>query len=296
MAIDGFTLVAQIVNFVLLLVLLRAFLYRPIKRVMAERERRIAEEHAAAERARTEAEARVAELQREREDLERHRRERLAEIEREAEAERERHLREARAEAEAARTAWREALAREQTDLADTVRQQVASVLADALRRGWRELADDDLEARAVRRFAQRLHDLDDTTRADLVAAVRDGHLTFATAFESSEEQREALLAAVREAVGRAGATTAAGGGRKQARAADAERAPDDARALDARFVRDPDLLAGVALRAGDVRIGWSARAQVEDLERAWRDASPEGTSAAGATAAGASAAGTGGT
>lgn len=282
MAIDGFTLVAQIVNFVLLLVLLRAFLYRPIKRVMAERERRIAEEHAEAERARAEAEERAADLQREREELERHRRERLAEIEREAEAERERHLNDARTEAEAARSAWREALAREQADLATNVRQEMVGVLADALQRGWRELADDDLQARAVQRFTQRLQHLDDTTRDDLGAAVQSDRVTFRTAFEPSDEQRESLLVAVRDALGGYGDGAAAASGKGKA------RVPDGTRALDARFVHDPDLLAGVALRAGDVRIGWSAQAHVDDLERVWRSASTPRTGATSADGTGA--------
>jgi F-type H+-transporting ATPase subunit b len=69
MAIDAFTLIAQVVNFLVLLFLLRAFLFRPVQRVMAERERRIAEEHAAAERARSEAEAEARALRDERETL-----------------------------------------------------------------------------------------------------------------------------------------------------------------------------------------------------------------------------------
>ena len=62
MTIDAFTLVAQVVNFALLLVLLRVFLFRPIQGVMREREGRIARAYAEAHEARTEAEARTREL------------------------------------------------------------------------------------------------------------------------------------------------------------------------------------------------------------------------------------------
>ena len=55
MTFDLFTLVAQIVNFVVLLVLLRVFLYGPVRRVMQRREQRIAEDREAARRAREEA-------------------------------------------------------------------------------------------------------------------------------------------------------------------------------------------------------------------------------------------------
>lgn len=43
LGIDGRMLIAQIVNFVILLVLLRAFLYRPVLRMLQERRERIAE-------------------------------------------------------------------------------------------------------------------------------------------------------------------------------------------------------------------------------------------------------------
>ncbi|MEZ4640979.1 MAG: hypothetical protein R2856_39490 [Caldilineaceae bacterium] len=49
MLIDWFTVIAQIINFVVLLLLLRRFLYGPIIRAMDEREHHIAEELAAAE-------------------------------------------------------------------------------------------------------------------------------------------------------------------------------------------------------------------------------------------------------
>ena len=251
MGIDTFTLIAQIVNFVILLLLLRVFLYRPIQRVMHEREQRIADEHAAAEEAREEAEQRAQELQREREEFEEERRERLAEVEREAEERREELLTEVREEAEEAREQWREALERERDELADEVRKGASAVLADALQHGWRELADQGLEARALEVFARKLGELDDDEREALADRARAGDLTFATAFEASDEQREALLSAVREAL--------LGG--------------DEDATVEAAFERDPELIAGVALRAGDLRVGWTARAQLEDLERVWAEA-----------------------
>jgi F-type H+-transporting ATPase subunit b len=254
MGIDTFTLIAQLVNFGVLLLLLRAFLYRPIMRVMREREQRIADEHAAAERAREESETRAEELRRERDELEEARSERLAEIEREAERLREERLAEVREEAEAARERWREALERERDGLADAVRGGAAAVLADALRRGWRELADEELEARAIEVFARRLGELGDEDRASLVEAARGGELVFTTAFEATDERRESLLAAVRSLL-----------------------AEDDDTLLEADFERDPELIAGVTLRAGDLRVGWTARAQLDDLEHGWTGSEADG-------------------
>lgn len=248
MGIDLFTLIAQIVNFVVLLVLLRVFLYRPIQRVMRQREQRIADEHAAAEEAREEAEARAEELRRERETFEEERRERLAEVEREAEELREERLAEVREEAGEARERWREALERERDELAGEVREGAAAVLTDALERGWRELADEELQTRALEVFAGKLRELDEEERTALADRARAGDLAFATAFEATDEQRETLLRAVREAL----------------------LGDDEDAAPEAEFERDPELIAGVTLRAGDLRVGWTVRARLDDLERAW--------------------------
>ncbi|MDF1522746.1 MAG: hypothetical protein P1P87_08005 [Trueperaceae bacterium] len=262
MTIDGFTLVAQVVNFALLLLLLRVFLFRPIQRVMREREERIARAYAEAHEARAEAEERAEELDRERARFEAERRERLAALEREVAGERDEQLAEVAAEAEAARTAWRDAFEHEREALGEDVREAAATVLRGALERGWRELADEDLEAHALTAFARRLAGLEPEDRAALAEAVRAGPVRFATAFEATEVQRDDLRAATREAV--AGA------------AGDGAGADDEGDPLDAAtFVRDPDLLAGVRLRAGDRRVGWTLRAHLEDLERAWATLEP---------------------
>jgi len=249
MAIDAFTLVAQVVNFLVLLALLRAFLFRPVQRVMAERERRIAEEHAAAERARSEAEAAAQALADERESLVRERRERVAELEDEIGRTRVERLDQVRTEAEAARVAWRDDLERSRRETADELRRLAPVLLADALRRGWHELADEALEARAMHTFVHRLAQLDDDTRAALAAAAASGTVALSTAFEPTREQREALTTALAETLGVA---------------------------ADVTFERDPLLIAGVALRAGDLRVGWSVDDHVTGLARAWTTATAD--------------------
>jgi F-type H+-transporting ATPase subunit b len=60
MLIDPFTVGAQILNFLILVWLLRRLLYGPITRVMAEREARIRAEMDEASRLREEAEPKVS--------------------------------------------------------------------------------------------------------------------------------------------------------------------------------------------------------------------------------------------
>lgn len=248
MAIDAFTLIAQVVNFLVLLFLLRAFLFRPVQRVMAERERRIAEEHERAERARAAAETEAQALREAREAFALERRERLTELDRELERTARERFEQVHVEAGEARAAWRSELERAGRDAADALRRRAPALLADALRRGWRELADEALEDRAVSTFMQRLTTLDAATRQALTRAAASGPVALATAFDTTPQQRQALSQAVTGLLG-AGVAPA--------------------------FERDPSLVAGVALHAGDLRLGWSVDDHVTGLAQAW-DAATE--------------------
>ena len=76
MEIEWFTFAAQIINFVILVALLKRFLYGPVLRMMDQREQRIAERMNDAERTRREADEEAEQLRRQQQQLE-HQRETL---------------------------------------------------------------------------------------------------------------------------------------------------------------------------------------------------------------------------
>ena len=245
MTFDPFTLIAQIVNFVILLALLRVFLYRPVQRTMQARERRIAQEQASAEEARREARAEAEALRDERKELERKRRERLDEIEEEAESLRERRLEEIEEEAQEAREAHAEALRRDLREARERLRRRSAELVVDELRRALSELADADLERQAIRVFRQRLAQVEPDTLDALRGRLEGSSAVIATAFEPSDDARREATAAVREALDRE---------------------------VDPSFEVDPDLRMGVALRIGGLEVGWSAQGWLDELEATFDD------------------------
>ena len=245
MTFDPFTLIAQIVNFVILLALLRVFLYRPVQRTMQARERRIAQEQASAEEARREARAEAEALRDERNELERKRRARLEEIEEEADSLRERRVEEIEQEAQEAREAHADALRRDLREARERLRRRSAELLVDELRRALSELADASLERQAMRVFRQRLADVEPDTLGALRGRLEGSSAVIATAFEPSVEAREEATAAVREAL---------------------------EREIDPSFEVDPDLRMGVALRIGGLEVGWSAQGWADELEATFDD------------------------
>ncbi len=243
MELDWFSLIAQLVNFAVLLVLLRVFLYGPIRRVMRDREAQIHDTRAEAEALREEARAEAEALRRERAELEQAQRERLAEVEREAEALRETRREAVEREARALRAALAEALRRDQAQVLELLRRRNSGLLLDALRSALSELADASLEQQAVAAFRRRLRQLDAAARSELRDAARSAPVVVATAFEPSDEVRSELEDAVRELT-------------------DASVSP--------RFGVDERLLFGVTLSVGGLRVDGSANGHLEALEEAF--------------------------
>lgn len=249
MSFDLFTLAAQIVNFAILVALLRIFLYAPVQRTMRERERRIAEEREAAAKARERAHEQASALEEEREAFRRQRRERELELEQELAERREARLEEIEEEAREARSALADALARDRDESLTTLRRRGGELLAEELRRALSQLADASLERQAIAAFRRRLQRLGDDAREELRRAASDEPVRIATVFAADAETREELRAATSELLG------------------------EETRV---RFERDPELGFGASLQIGGVRVGWSAEGYAEALEEAFEDVARE--------------------
>jgi F-type H+-transporting ATPase subunit b len=155
--IDWFTVAAQVVNFLILVVILRLVLYRPVLRAMAERERRIAERLADArqqdERARAEADqyaTRLKEIDSARESM-------LATARRDAEATRQRLTTQARFEIDALKQRWLHALERDRDDVLDDLARSAGREAIEIARAALQHLAGADLGERMVDVYLQRL-------------------------------------------------------------------------------------------------------------------------------------------
>ncbi len=246
MAFDWFLLAAQLVNFGLLLVLLRVFLYKPVLNVMQQRDEQLAQTWAEAERVQAEAKADAAQLAAARADLENERRQRLDLIEAEAQRVRTDRLREVEAETAAFRVRQGEALEQGREKTVATLQERSAELLLEELRATLVDLADDDLEQRTTAVFARRLQELDPGRLAELRAAAHEATPVISTAFDLGEAQRNELAQLVK-------------------RVANSNAEPS--------FVTDARLLFGVELTVGAVRVAVSGGERMAALEVAFDDA-----------------------
>ncbi|MEJ2717996.1 MAG: F0F1 ATP synthase subunit delta [Deltaproteobacteria bacterium] len=182
MLIDWFTVIAQVVNFLILVALLKYFLYDRVVQAMKQREEKIASRLDEADSKKKQAHEEAREYERKRRELEEQADQMIAEAKQEAEAKREELLAEVRRETEEVKTRWHDAFARE-----------IA------------ELADAELQDRMLKAFVQRLEKLDEEQLSLLRNALvnREKTVRVQSAVELSSERRQTIRKALEKQIGR---------------------------------------------------------------------------------------------
>lgn len=244
MLIDWFTVAAQIINFLILVWLLRRFLYRPILNAMAERERNIAGRLEQVEQQRTAAAAEIKTYQQKNAAFEQEREELMRQAQALAADQREKWLEQARAEVNETRTRWQKALAEEKESFLQTVRRQAGEQTYRIIRRALADLADADLEARVVQLFLTRLAALPEAEARSIREALQEetAVLTLNSAFELDKTQWQALRQAIFAQFGIG---------------------------QPIKVQTTPDLICGLELAAPGQKVAWSLASYLDELEEA---------------------------
>jgi len=153
MEIDWFTLIAQIVNFMILVFLLKIFLYDRIIGAIDKREKEIAGRMEDSERKQHEAEKHLQSLEQEREEIKRKKSELIEKAREEATLSREELIDKARKEVDEIRDRWIEGLQQQKESFVKRFRKGAGDELLATTRRVLEDLADDGLEDAIVRAF-----------------------------------------------------------------------------------------------------------------------------------------------
>lgn len=234
MQIDWLTVMAQIVNFLVLVWLLKHFLYQPVVNAMARREDRITARLREAEAREREAQAESRRYRENTEAFERARAQKLNEA-REAADEEKRHLlNAARHEIDVRRDTWRADLQREQEDFSRALKREFAEMVVTISRRVLAGLADVTLERQIVAAFLHRLDALSTQERAPFTRSSET--LRLLSTFDLDTETRKRLREALR--------TTA-----------------------EIEYVRDPELVCGIALVAAGHKLEWNVMDYLNGLD-----------------------------
>ena len=257
MLIDWFTVGAQVLNFVILVWLLKRFLYRPVLDAIDAREARIAQQIAEATATQASALREQEDFKHRNEDFDAHREALLKQATVDAEAERQRLAEAARQAADAAtarrQDAERHETARQRRGLAERTRAEVFAIA----RRVLADLADTALDERVAAVFLRHLSALDPATLTSLASGLNDEapRAIVRSAFDTGDAQREILRRAVVAAL----ATGVKGA----------------ASSIDVVFETAPDLLGGIELIVGGRKLGWNVAEYMDTLEQVLDPATP---------------------
>lgn len=189
MHIDWFVFFAQIVNFLILIYLLKRFLYGRIIQAMDNREAKIASRIADADKMKKDAEEAAENYAQKMKGLDARFETLLNEARLEAEERRKALLAKAREEVDLIQHNWQESLKRQQKLFLQELRRMTSQQLYAIVKQVLADLADADLEQRIVRVFLQRLEALDEQRRLEIKASLRgEGDLYIDSAFSIAPE------------------------------------------------------------------------------------------------------------
>jgi len=243
MLIDWFTIVAQVLNFLILVWLLKRFLYKPILHAIDAREKRIATELADADAKQNQAEKERDEFQKKNEEFDQQRAALLSKATDEAQAERQRLLDEARQAADALRAKRQDALKREQQSLNDEITRRTREEVFAIARKTLSDLAGTTLEERMSEVFRRRLRELNNDAKEGLAKALKisSDPVLMRSAFDLPAEQRTAIQNALNETFS-------------------AE--------IHVRFETAPELISGIELTTNGQKVAWSIADYLASLEK----------------------------
>ena len=203
MLIDWFTVGAQTLNFLILVWLLKRFLYKPILSAIDAREKLIAAELADADAKKAEAGADRDEFQRKNEKFDQERSAVLTKATDEANAERQKLLDEARKDADALRAKRQEALRTEQRNLSEKIIRWTQKEVFAIARKALSDLATASLEEQMCVAFVQPPAGVDRRVgkKNKMAAALKTSTkpASVRSAFDLPPAQQQAIDSAVKE-------------------------------------------------------------------------------------------------
>jgi F-type H+-transporting ATPase subunit b len=243
MQIDYFTVIAQVINFLILVWLLKRFLYKPILKAIDEREKKIASKINEAKAEKADAKKEQEEFIKKNEEFDKQKKELMDKAIAETKEQRQNLLEEARNDANKLSTKLEEsaksALEKFNQEIALKTKQEVFVISRKALA----DIASVSLEEQAANIFIKRLEELkEDEKKKFIEAFTSDSNpVLIRSAFTLSHKQETEIKTSIKEILG---AKT------------------------HFQFSTVPELISGIELSANGYKLAWSISEYLHSLEK----------------------------
>ncbi len=243
MLIDWFTVIAQAVNFLILVWLMKKFLYGPVIEAIDKREQRIARQIRDAEEEKAKALQEREDFEAKNKDLESRRAAMIAAMEEEIAERRSKTVTEIREESESIRQRWRQSLEEEKEALAESFTSRAGQEALATARQIISDLSGATLHELVVAVFLDNLHKLDAVARGEIMSRISHNGdpVEVRSAMPLSEPDRQKILQALEDVFNEG---------------------------LSVTFEVDESLVCGLEVRSGGRRIGWNVDDYLHSLRQ----------------------------
>lgn len=244
MSIDWFTLSAQLVNFLILLALLKRFLFGPLRNIMDKREEKITSRLEEARQKLDEAEQKSQRYEQKLSQFEEEKDELMKEARDKAEEKKKEMLHQARKEIDDLHENWEESLEAEKETFFSELHRQTSKKIIELLDRLINDLANSSLEEQAVNKFIDQLKNMNKNDKKRALHSALDsgeGEIVVYSSFKLQKEQKEEIKNILHEVF-----------------KAD----------VNCGFEVNSNLGFGIEIRAEGWKMGWNARIYLEDLKQ----------------------------
>jgi F-type H+-transporting ATPase subunit b len=241
MHINWFVFLAQIFNFLLLMYLLKRFLYGRIIKAMDDREAKIAARFAEAEDLKVKANEEAVLYEKRNQMLNETKDRMLNEATMAADAKRKELMEKVRVEVDQVKIRWQDMLSREQDAFFYDLRQRAAKELYATARKALRDLADADLEERIVDEFLRRVKALDEEKSVQMRKAISGGgnRVTIQSAFGIPALRRTQIEETLKKQI---------------------------TNGFTINYLQQPEIVSGIEMRVNGHKIAWSLNEYLETL------------------------------
>ena len=243
MQINWFTVIAQVINFLILVWLLKKFLYKPILNAVNEREKKIREQLKDADDKKAAAQKEQDDFKKKNEDFDGQKKSMMDKAVAEAGTEKQKLIDAAKAEAETLRNNMEKATKEKQTidnaGIAEKTQQQVFAITRKALV----DMASISLEEQSANTFIKKLKESTDDEKKQFIDAFKSNSnaILVRSAFELPAKQQGEIHDAVNIIL-----------------SADAQL----------QFKTAPEIISGIELSTNGYKLSWSFSEYLNSLEK----------------------------
>jgi F-type H+-transporting ATPase subunit b len=244
MSIDWFTLIAQIFNLLILLFLLRKFLYLPVLEAVEARQKLIREELKKAEDSRIKAQKAEEQCQQKISEIEREKQQILADVQRAAEKLKADLSEEAEHQYHQAQAEWKERLQSEQQNFDNALQKLAAEHFNRFAEKAMRQMADAELNELITEQFIAKIKSLPSNEKTQLKEGFqKQRKIVVQTAQPLSFELQQQIENVLRSEC-------------------------DIAENAKLQYEINPDIISGIVLQSGEYMTQWSLNSYLQEFKQ----------------------------